>query len=71
VSDTVLARIKNATREMADAEVELERVLRELRIGIRAEKTTVTSVVEAALERVRAARAAVSALEPLLGPDAD
>ena len=57
------AQIHVATREMDDAETELERVLKEMRIGLRAEKTTVTAVVEAALDRVRAARAARAVME--------
>jgi hypothetical protein len=71
MNKTVRAKIHLATREMADAETELERVLKEMRIGSRAEKTTVTAVVEAALDRVRTARAAVASLDPLLGDDDD
>ena len=69
MKNAVRAKIKLATREMADAETELERVLKDMRIGLRAEKTTVTAVVEAALDRVRTARAAVAGLEAVLGDD--
>jgi hypothetical protein len=69
VNDTIRSRIHVATSEMAHAESELERVLKEMHVGPRAEKTTVTAVVEAALERLKAARVAVATLEELLGPD--
>jgi hypothetical protein len=66
VGDAVRSRIEHAALEMAEAEGELERVLQEMRVGLRAEKTTVTAVVEAALDRVRAARTAVAELGALL-----
>jgi hypothetical protein len=69
MKNAVRAKITVATREIADAETELERVLKEMRIGLRAEKTTVTAVVEAALDRVRTARAAVTGLESALDDD--
>jgi hypothetical protein len=69
MKNAVRAKITVATREIADAETELERVLKEMRIGLRAEKTTVTAVVEAALDRVRTARAAVTGLESVLDDD--
>jgi hypothetical protein len=69
MNEALLARIQTATREMAHAEGELGRVLKEMRIGLRAEKTTVTSVVEAALENLKAARATVAELERLLATD--
>lgn len=69
MNDALRARIDTATREMALAETELGRVLKEMRIGSRAEKTTVTAVVEAALENLKAARVTVAALEKLLASD--
>jgi hypothetical protein len=69
MNDALRARIDTATREMALAETELGRVLKEMRIGSRAEKTTVTAVVEAALENLKAARVTVSELEKLLASD--
>jgi hypothetical protein len=69
MNEALLARIQTATREMAQAEGELGRVLKEMRIGSRAEKTTVTTVVEAALENLKAARATVAELERLLATD--
>jgi hypothetical protein len=66
MTDPILARIQVATSEMAEAEGELELALQEMRGRSRAEKTTVTTVVEAALERLRAAKAAVVELEELL-----
>ncbi|MDP9000529.1 MAG: hypothetical protein M3O46_10505 [Myxococcota bacterium] len=69
MNDALRARIDTATREMALAETELGRVLKEMRIGSRAEKTTVTAVVEAALENLKAARVTVAELEKLLASD--
>jgi hypothetical protein len=69
MNDVIRARIEAATREMALAEGELGRVLKEMRIGPRAEKTTVTSVVETALEKLKAARMTVAELEKLLASD--
>jgi hypothetical protein len=66
MNDAIRSRIEKATREMAHAETELGRVLKEMRIGARAEKTTVTAVVEAALEKLKAARLTVAELEKLL-----
>lgn len=69
MKDPLLARIKTATREMAQAEGELGRVLKEMSGGARAEKTRVTTVVEAALANLKAARATVAELEGLLTSD--
>jgi hypothetical protein len=69
MNDAIRTRIESATREMALAEGELGRVLKEMRIGPRAEKTTVTAVVEAALEKLKAARTTVAELERLLSSD--
>jgi hypothetical protein len=63
------ARILTATREMAHAESELTRLLGEMRGGPRAEKTTVTTVVELALDNLKAARVTVAELERLLASD--
>jgi hypothetical protein len=71
MNDAQRARIDTATREMAHAETELTRALGEMRSGTRAEKTTVTAVVETALERLKAARVTVAELETLLGSDVD
>jgi hypothetical protein len=69
MNNALRARIDTAIREMAHAETELGRVLKEMRIGPRAEKTTVTAVVEAALENLKTARVTVAELEKLLASD--
>jgi hypothetical protein len=71
MNDSLRARIETATREMARAESELTRVLREMRGGPRAEKTTVTAVVETALDKLKAARVTVAELERILASDDD
>ena len=71
MNDALRARIETATREMARAEIELTRALGEMRGGLRAEKTTVTAVVEMALEKLKAARVTVAELETILASDDD
>lgn len=58
--------LTRALSEVALAEAALESALRELRSGPRAEKVTVSSAVEDAFSRVRAARAALAALRDQL-----
>jgi hypothetical protein len=71
MNDSLRARIDTATREMAHAESELTRALREMRGGRRAEKTTVTAVVETALDKLKAARVTVAELQRILAADDD
>ena len=59
----LLAKLEVARKELADADGELSRLLHELRSAPRAEKTTVSKVVEEALAKLQAARAQLSDLE--------
>lgn len=63
-------KLDAALGELAEAETSLEGLLRELRIRPRAEKVTVTSVVEAAFSRLRSARTELDAIQKLVSADA-
>jgi hypothetical protein len=60
-----LERLAQAKRDILDAEANLEKVLREIQIAPRAEKTTVSQVVQDAFAKVRAVRTALTDLEKL------
>jgi hypothetical protein len=67
----VLAKIEAAKNEMTAASSDLERILREIKIAPRAEKTKISEVVEKAFAELRAARAKLVELEQELGADPD
>jgi hypothetical protein len=54
--------LASALAEVAAAEVSLETLLRQLRVGPRAEKVGVTAAVEAAFSRLRVARTELAKL---------
>lgn len=58
--------IEDAERQIGVAEVELARVIRELRAVPRAEKTISSGALEGAFDKLTAARAKVSELKTLL-----
>ena len=60
---SILEKISVAKRDISEAEMELERVIGEIQMSPRAEKTTISKVVEDALAKVRAARTNLSELE--------
>lgn len=65
-----LATLEAGKRAVEDAEAELERVLSELRVAPRAEKTAVSAAIESALAQVRTARARVAEAERTLADEA-
>jgi hypothetical protein len=65
----LLEKINASKREMGEAETDLEKVLRELRTAPRAEKTTISKVVEDAFAKLRAARKNLIDLERLISED--
>jgi hypothetical protein len=67
---SALATLEAGKRAVEDAEAELERVLSELRVAPRAEKTAVSAAIESALSRVRTARASVVDAERMLADEA-
>ncbi len=69
--ELVLSKIESAKQEMSDAEGDLEKVLREISIAPRAQKTTISAVVETAFAKLRAARATLGDLEEIVVKDED
>lgn len=66
MSDAFLTRVTTAKNEMMAAEGELEKALGEIRVAPRAEKTTISAIVEAAFDNLKSARAKLVELEQLL-----
>jgi hypothetical protein len=66
----LLIKVQTAVIEVADAASALVLLLAELKSTPRAEKTTVSKVVEAAFLRLKNARAALSDVEKILKDDA-
>lgn len=64
--DILSSKIAAARTEIADAESALEKIVSEIDLAPRAEKTTVTAVVEDAFTKLRAARLHLEELEALL-----
>ena len=62
----ILEKISIAKRDISEAEIELERAVGEILVTPRAEKTTITKVVEDALAKVRAARVHLDGLDELV-----
>ena len=60
---SILERISVAKRDISEAEIDLEKVIGAILVSPRAEKTTITKVVEDSLAKVRAARANLEGLE--------
>jgi len=67
----LLAEMEAAERDIGAAEEDLGRMLREIKVAPRAEKTTITEVVERAFTTLRAARARLVRLEEALAAEAD
>jgi len=67
--DDSLEKLALARKELDRAEKEVDAVLAAIRQAPRAEKTQVTSAVEEAFTKVRAARLALDDLEKLLAAE--
>ena len=67
----LLATIAVAERELSEAEGELEMAMREIRVALRAEKTTVTTLVEEAFTKLRRAKDRLTELEGQLASSED
>ena len=65
----LLVKIVAAKRKIADAEGDLEKVLREIEIAPRADKTMISNVVAEAYKKVRAARQELVDSEELVEND--
>jgi hypothetical protein len=69
--ELVLKEIMQAKRGLADAENELARLLREVKVAPRAEKTTISEALNDAFQKLRDARARLGRLEALLRGEDD
>ena len=62
----LLSMVSLARQELSEAESELDKVMGEIRVALRAEKTSIASVVEAAFARLRRAKSKLAELETKL-----
>lgn len=69
--ETVRANVEIAATEVSDAASDLDKLLREIKTSPRAEKTTVSKVVEDAFSRLKTARVALSDVQKVLEDDED
>lgn len=67
----VLTKVQTAATEVSDAASDLDKLLAELKSAPRAQKTTVSKVVEAAFARLKGARSALLDVERILKADDD
>jgi hypothetical protein len=67
----LISKVHAAKQEMTEAEADIQRLLRELRAKARAEKTTISEVLETAFNKLRSARGNVEALEELIATKRD
>jgi phage terminase small subunit len=67
----VFTKIEAAKRAMTEAERDLEKILSELQVTPRAEKTTISEAIQHAFTKLRSARQTVLDLEQLLVNDPD
>jgi hypothetical protein len=69
--EVLLGKIESAKREIAAAESDLESAFRDMRISPRAEKTTISKVLEDAFAKLGAAKTNLLDLERLVVDDQD
>jgi hypothetical protein len=62
----ILDKIKVARQELSDAEANLGKVLRELKVSVRAEKAMIGEALEAAFSKVKLANKDLVDLEKLI-----
>jgi hypothetical protein len=67
----VVSKVQAAKTELTKAEADIEKLLRELRVKARAEKTTISEVLQTAFNKLRSARRNVEALEEIIATDHD
>ncbi|WP_437679136.1 hypothetical protein [Sorangium sp. So ce131] len=65
-SKALLEKVAAAKRDITEAENDLERVLRDIQVAPRADKTTISKVVEDAFTKLRAVKANLIELEALV-----
>lgn len=62
----ILDKIKVAQQELSDAQANVAKVLRELKVGVRADKSMIGEALEAAFDKVKLANEDLVALETLV-----
>jgi len=67
----LLAMISGAQRELSEAEGELDKVVGEIRVALRAEKTAIAGAVEDAFAKLRRAKSKLTELEAWLSSSAE
>lgn len=67
----ILENVQVALTEVSDAVTDLDKLLKDLTAAPRAEKTTISKVVEAAFSRLKHARAALADTQKTLESEAD
>jgi hypothetical protein len=67
----LLAKVHSATTEVSDAAEALDALLAAIKAAPRAQKTTVSKVVEEAFARLKRARGALTDVEQILTKQAD
>jgi hypothetical protein len=68
---TLLAKVDTATQEVSDAAEALAKLLSDLQKAPRAEKTTISNIVEEAFTRLKTARTALSDVKKILAKEAE
>jgi hypothetical protein len=64
--ETILTKVQVASTEVSESVNELDKLLSDLKSAPRAEKTTISKIVEEAFLRLKHARSALSDVETLL-----
>jgi hypothetical protein len=65
----IITKVASAKQEILEAEERLAKVFGEIRVAPRAEKTAISDVVGKALEKLKAARSDLEALEKIISGD--
>ena len=68
---TILTKVHTAATEVSESVDDLAKLLAALKAAPRAEKTTISKVVDEAFSRLKNARAALSDVEKILKDDPD
>lgn len=69
--ETILAKVHTAATEVTDAADDLAKLLAEVKAAPRAQKTTISKVVEEAFARLKTARTALVEVEKILKKEKD
>jgi hypothetical protein len=68
---TLLAKVTTATQEVSDAAAALDKLLKDLKTAPRAQKTTISQIVEEAFSRLKTARVALSDVQKILAKEVE